>query len=81
MSKDKPEVGDVWTSLGNYKKYILATSKNAVRFLAIGNWGRQPKIITQNIDIFMRITTYLGISKGDIEELFEISDETFIDGE
>lgn len=80
MIKDKPEVGDVWCSLG-LKKYILATSKNAVRFLAIGNWGRQPKIITQNIDIFMRTTTYLGISKGDIEELFEISDETFIDGE
>ena len=75
MSKDKPEVGDVWRSLGSYKKYILATSKNAVRFLAIGSWGCQPKIITQDIDTFMRITTYLGKSKAKIEDLFKTENE------
>lgn len=71
MSKEKPEVGDVWRSI-RLKKHILATSKNAVRFLVVGDWGKQPKIMVKTIDEFMEINKYLGKSKVSIKELFDV---------
>lgn len=70
MSKEKPEVGDVWRSIG-CKKHILFVSENAVRCLIIGGIGCHTKILVQSIDVFMRISTYLGKSKVSIKELFD----------
>lgn len=74
MSKDKPEVGDVWRSI-KLTKHILATSKNAVRFLVVGDWGKQPKIMVKTIDEFMEINKYLGKSKAKIADLFKTENE------
>ena len=71
MSKEKPEVGDVWRSM-DCKKHILFVSENAVRCLIIGGFGCHTKILVQSIDVFMRISIYLGKSKANVEELFDV---------
>ena len=77
MSKDKPEVGDVFeikmTQWKDYTKTFKAIVINTVNFV-------HPLCITDDMQSFFMIEgdaeyKYLGKSKANINELFEVQDE------
>ncbi len=71
MSADKPEVGDVWQRKLLFDRvHIVQVSKNAVRY-QIG----KIKFKTIPKDFFLDAYKYLGKSKANINQLFEVDDE------
>ena len=68
MSKDKPEVGDVWET--SFAKYvILQNKKNGVLCLV-----SEFRLATFNHESLLRVGKYLGKSKVSIKELFDVKD-------
>lgn len=70
MSKDKPEVGDVWQNkTGRLRVYI--TKVDAWGIIGISSSGA---IVSKNM-YHLEKYTYLGKSKANTNELFEVKDE------
>lgn len=72
MSKDKPEVGDVWENLGNFKVYIINFDVLVNTCFFFNNELWQASF---NLKDFLEQHTYLGKSKANINQLFEVQDE------
>lgn len=70
MSKEKPEVGDVWGGSFN-KAHILFVSKNGVRFMYDFS-SLHPKITTYEKGNFLSRFKYISQAKGSISDLFEV---------
>lgn len=71
MSALEPEVGDVWQRKLLFDRvHIVQVSKNAVRY-QIG----KIKFKTIPKDFFLDAYKYLGKSKANINQLFEVDDE------
>ena len=73
MSKEKPEAGDVWGIACHFTR-VLFVSENAVRFISPEAVGRHPMIYTWDIETFVNTFDYLGKSKVNLEELFDVKD-------
>lgn len=84
MSKDKPEAGDVWQYKNGMKFYILReTTSNSMPF---GEDIKYPafEVIEEDgelnlhdeLPFYNGIFTYLGKSKANIDDLFEVQDDT-----
>ena len=73
MSKEKPEVGDVW-GIDELVARVLFVSENSVRYLTPNFVGSHPMIVTREKWWFVRVFNYLGKSKVSIEELFDVKD-------
>ena len=75
MSKDKPEIGDVWElnngSIFHYKYYILETRPWSDYIDVISN----SMVKSQKNRNFFKDCIYLGKSKASIEQLFEVENE------
>ena len=71
MSKDKPEVGDVWQSTRSDKTKIYITRiTNTIWCITDNGIGS-----TRYFSKFTVRYKYLGKSKANINELFEVQDE------
>ena len=73
MSKEKPEVGDVWENLQEKKFYIYNNYENRL----VRGFSTQSGIMESFcllIDDFFDLYTYLGKSKVNIKELFDVKD-------
>lgn len=70
MSKEKPEVGDVW-EINNYKHYIIDIKGGAMLALInlINDWY---EVRGASVETFIKQGKYLGKSKVSIEELFDV---------
>ncbi len=82
MSKEKPEVGDVWKNnmFGN-KLYITGVSCNHIDFIIFDKDDEYKPYFTntfskirkdERFDRFTERNTYLGKSKASINDLFEV---------
>ena len=75
MSKEKPEVGDVWKHRSGEKYYIYNVFEDKlVRGFAILKSGRMDAFCYL-MDDFVRCHTYLGKSKANINDLFEVNND------
>lgn len=75
MSKDKPEVGDVWKANKSEIEFML-TNKDVRVFnfwYSIAKDGRTKRILIN--DCFFEENTYLGKSKVNIDDLFKTENE------
>ena len=69
MSKDKPEVGDVWAV--DFAKYIvLHTKDNTVQCLV-----SDFRMAEFSISFLQQFCVYLGKSRINIDELFEVKEK------
>lgn len=75
MSKEKPEVGDVWKSKESGTVFILTRKDDYFKdwFYSMTSDGRTRKIIIDNR--FFGLSEYLGKSKVSIEELFDVAED------
>jgi hypothetical protein len=72
MSKE-PEVGDVWVSQYGHKVHVDFTDNIVTSFYYRGLYRLCKKsVVTKE---FIKAYTYLGKSKVNIEQLFEVCDE------
>lgn len=74
MSKEKPEVGDVWEFRG-VSDYVLEVDDTTVRICFLHNGKR---LITVNYltKEYTKAAKYLGKGKVNLEELFEVKEES-----
>ena len=73
MSKDTPEVGDVWKYKDGAKVYLITVDEETVESFTIlggGAWSG-----TFQKDEFLKSHTYLGKSKANIDDLFKTENE------
>ena len=70
MSKEKPEIGDVWESEYKTRVRIIFVDKYEVRFYYL--WGNYLSKESDCISSFLENHTYLGKSKVNIKELFDV---------
>ena len=68
MSKDKPEVGDVWIDKNDNKLYIVSIKSDIVFCIQASNGV----ILCQKLKEYFKYYTYLGEGKANINDLFEI---------
>ena len=76
MSKDTPEVGDVWIDKFKNRMFVSYTDKTTTAFNIIfkrGNTGLDKyTVLTKE---FVQTFTYLGKSKASIDDLFKTENE------
>lgn len=72
MSKEKPEVGDVVKAQTGDIFTVVAVSQNAVRLMKKYPFIKMKTFSKPNYDI---VFTYLGKSKANIEELFDVAED------
>lgn len=70
MSKDKPEVGDVWKNKQNGRPYLVTGVGNIV----IGIMSKGLFQQTVSPERFIKDFTYLGKAKARINDLFEVEE-------
>lgn len=70
MSKEKPEIGDIWENKTKTKKYYVVSLGNNYVYCLVKGAG----ISTKYYDLF-RNYTYLGKSKVSIKELFDVAED------
>lgn len=70
MSKDTPEVGDVWINKTGSKKYYVVSVSNKYVYCLVKGLG----ISTKYYALFQNYT-YLGKSKANIDNLFKTENE------
>lgn len=72
MSKETPEVGDVWERKGNkyFIRDILYFSHPQIRFI-----DEELTKDGEPLHIFLDNWNYIGKAKGSIKDLFEVEDE------
>lgn len=71
MSKFKPEVGDVWLNLQGKKYYIFNIFEDRIVKGFSTSTGRMDSFCLL-IDDFLDLYTYLGKSKANMEQFFEV---------
>lgn len=72
MSKDTPEVGDVWLNPGNFRVYVINFDVLVNTFFFYNNELWQGSF---NLKEFLEQHTYLGKSKANINDLFKTENE------
>ena len=70
MSKDKPELGDVWINTKTNKKIYITGLGNHVYVVSDSGVASSRWYCD-----FYKLYTYLGKSKANINDLFEIEDK------
>lgn len=83
MSKDTPQVGDVWKAINGDLIYIIETGKNFIDFLGFseddGNYFKNFFYNEERFTLFTKYHEYLGKSKANIDDLFKTENEEWID--
>ena len=69
MSKEKPEVGDVWAV--DFAKYIVLCTKDNTAQCLVSDF----RLAEFNIEFLQRFCIYLGKSKVSIKELFDVEEK------
>ena len=77
MSKDKPEENDIWINSNNTRVRIIYIDEYSVTYYS--RWGNYLDKHNVCMGNFLKEYKYLGKPTTDIAELFEISDETWIE--
>lgn len=80
MSKETPEVGDVWVDLKREKIFLFMITPRYLHFLK-RKWGTSKNrvvIFTKGKSAFKynKKFEYIGKAKGSIKDLFEVKDES-----
>ena len=76
MSKDKPEVGDVWGVNGSTIKFHIETvEEDIVMALQADDTFHILNEIMVDKEVLNKHCQYLGKSKANINDLFEVRDE------
>lgn len=77
MSKDTPEVGDIWKDSYGEEAHILWVGYIVVyvRKYGITNYEHHYEVCKLDYDKFIRKWTYLGKSKATINDLFKTEDK------
>jgi len=73
MSKDTPQVGDVWVSQNGHKVHVDVTDNIVTSFYYSGLYRLCKKIVVTKE--FVKAYTYLGKSKVNIDDLFKTENE------
>ena len=73
MSKDKPEVGDVWVSDCKTRVIVIFVDKYEVEYYYL--WGSYLQKDSETYSCFIDSMTYLGKAKYSIEDLFKTENE------
>lgn len=66
MSKDKPEAGDVWAV--DFAKYIVLRTEDNTAQCLVSDF----RLAEFNVEFLQRFCIYLGKSKANVEELFDV---------
>lgn len=76
MSKEKPEVGDVWIFAGK-PMHVKEVEEDGIYYLEEENTLSISAIETNydTLDDFLDRSTYLGKSKANLNDLFEVKDD------
>ncbi len=69
MSKEKPEVGDVW-EFGGFLYHVRSLDENGVT--SICDEGDFVETYYDSFEDFLNRSTYIGKSKASIKDLFEV---------
>ena len=72
MSKEKPEAGDIFENKDKTRVRIVFVDKYEVRFYCA--WGNYLSKESDGVSSFLENYKYLGKSKVNIEELFDVKD-------
>lgn len=72
MSKEKPEVGDVWENKYKTRVRVIYVDKYSVDYHLL--WGSFLEKESDVYSYFLENYTYLGKSKVNIKELFDVKD-------
>ena len=73
MSKDTPEVGDVWVNQYGHKVHVDSSGEVITSFYYKGLYRLCKKsVVTKE---FVKAYTYLGKSKANIDDLFKTENE------
>jgi len=76
MSKDTPEVGDVWLCEGGFKAYICNIENGYIHCFTFFREGENNCYeAVLNKKLFLKYHTYLGKSKANIDDLFKTENE------
>ena len=70
MSKEKPEIGDVWIQHNKIRYHIIKVDNLFVHYVCYYGIGLSTDVYP--IDAFLENTKYLGKSKVNIKALFEV---------
>lgn len=75
MSKEKPEVGDVWevSGAGGTTRFIITYQDGDEDFVLLYRNGEVKLLITA--EMIIKYAKYIGKSKANINQLFEVQDE------
>lgn len=79
MSKETPEVGDVWRPKNNEYSRVIVTYYNdyfGVLLIAIRYANILQKIKKYHKKWFVKNYTYLGKAKSSLSDLFEVQDDS-----
>ena len=71
MSKDKPEVGDVWIDTETDRMHYITLVENDIIYFAMIYEYSGIQVFWENLDTFCEDCKYLGKSKVKIEDLFK----------
>ena len=74
MSKDKPEVGDVWINRSSFRVHIIGIDEDGIIYSCFYSKNElwQGSFIKKE---FLEQHEYLGKSKANINDLFEVQDD------
>ena len=75
MSKDKPEVGDVYNDLVTDRVYHITLVDNDIIWFAMIYEYSGIQVFWEKLDIFCKDCKYLGKSKVSIKELFDVAED------
>ena len=71
MSKDKPEVGDVWIDTETDRFYHVTHIENDIIWFAMIYEYSGIQVFWEKLDMFFQDCKYLGKSKANISDLFK----------
>ena len=75
MSKEKPEVGDVWENKFGNRMFVCYSDKTTTAFNIMFWVNRGLDKYTVITEEFVKEFTYLGKSKVNIKELFDVRED------
>lgn len=71
MSKDTPEVGDVWIDTETDRIYHITLVENDIIWFAMIYECSGMQVFWEKLDMFCKDCKYLGKSKANIDDLFK----------
>ena len=77
MSKDKPEVDDVWIDTETDRIYHITLVENDIIWFAMIYEYSGIQVFWEKLDMFCQDCKYLGKSKANIDDLFKTDEKEY----